>query len=245
MSLVTNGMLLTEEISRLVMPVLRDIKFSFDGATKSTFEKTRVGSDFETVLHNIRGFMKIREETSYHPSATLLVTLMYRNIRELPQVIELAHEFGVERVKGCFMVLRNPYEMSQSLWFHKELTNKILEKSEELAKSYDIKTKFYKKFDLNHETNENVGKIDCRFLWEEAWIKGNGDVIPCCNVDAPTIGNVYEELFKRIWNNDIYQKMRKKTGAGQPAECCKYCVLPNEDVPGDTFAYPYRSLILV
>jgi len=172
---------------------------------------------------------------------------MYQNIRELPDIVELAHKLGVDRVKACFMVLRAPHMMSQSLWFHKELTNEYLSKAEVLARSYGIRTKFYKKFDLagNYQTTENIREIDCRFLWEEAWIRINGDVVPCCNIDSPIVGNIHKEPFDAIWNNDIYQDMRKRTGSGEFYECCKYCILPNEDVRGDTFNYPYKSLVLI
>jgi len=69
MSLVTNGMLLTKDVSNLIMPVLRDIKFSFDGATKQTFERIRPRSNFETILENIKQFLRLRNSSPYRPTA--------------------------------------------------------------------------------------------------------------------------------------------------------------------------------
>lgn len=248
MSFVTNGILLTQDISELIMPVLRDIKVSFDGATKETFQKVRPNADFEGILSNIEKFVELRNNSPYNPTITLLPTVMYDNVRELPDIVELAHDLGVDRVKVCFMVLRNPDLMDQSLWFHKELANEYLDKSIELAESYGIKTKFYKKFNLDESylhRKRDTWKIDCRFLWEEGWVKVDGNVIPCCNIDTPVVGNIYEESFTDIWNNNMYQDMRQRLNSDDPYECCKHCILPNEDVNSETYNYEYGSLILI
>jgi len=246
MSFVTNGMLLNQKSSKLVIPVLRDIKFSFDGATKRTFEKIRPNSNFELILKNIKEFIELRNSTQYRPTVTLLTTLMYDNIKELPDIINLAYKLGIDRVKACFMVLTNPALKMQSLWFYKELTNEYLDKAEKLATSYGIKTKFYKKFKLNESSANNkkgTWNIDCRFLWEEAWVKVNGDILPCCNIETPVAGNVYKIPFSVAWNNDIYQNMRQRLNSENPYECCKHCILPNEDVKTDYYDYDYKSLI--
>ncbi len=245
MSFVTNGILLTPDICELVMPVLRDIKISFDGANKETFQRVRPYADFEGILSNIRGFIEVRKASHCKPTITLLSTLLYDNIRELPDIVEIAHDLGVDRVKVCFMVMRDNDPERRSLWFHKALANEYLERAQELAERYGLKTKFYKRFDLNdaHVERAEPGK-DCRFLWEEAWVKVDGDVVPCCNIDAPVVGNIYDTPFVDIWNNRLYQDMRKRVWSRTPYECCENCILVNEDVKSDVFDYSYRSLIL-
>lgn len=57
----TNGLLLTEKTGRALMEAgLTRLMISLDAASRETYEKMRVGSDFETVVANIENFMSLR-----------------------------------------------------------------------------------------------------------------------------------------------------------------------------------------
>lgn len=59
----TNGLLLDEKkASELIDAGLDRIIISFDGATKETYEKIRVGSNYDIVVSNIKRFVKMRGE---------------------------------------------------------------------------------------------------------------------------------------------------------------------------------------
>ncbi len=59
----TNGMLLSEEISRALIEAHLDrISFSIDGTNAEEYEKVRVGAKFDIVISNIRKLRKLREE---------------------------------------------------------------------------------------------------------------------------------------------------------------------------------------
>lgn len=59
----TNATLLTKELSSsLVKAGLSRIVFSFDGYEKETYEKIRVGADFDKTLNNIVEFLKLKQE---------------------------------------------------------------------------------------------------------------------------------------------------------------------------------------
>lgn len=59
----TNGLLLNEKKAKeLIDAGLDRIIFSFDGATKKTYEKIRRGSDYEKVVDNIKNLVRLRWE---------------------------------------------------------------------------------------------------------------------------------------------------------------------------------------
>lgn len=59
----TNAMLLGKEKSKkLLLSGLDSITFSFDGASKETYEKIRIGLKFDTVKKNIENFLKMKKE---------------------------------------------------------------------------------------------------------------------------------------------------------------------------------------
>ena len=58
----TNGMLLTEEISKALIEAHLDrISFSIDGTNAEEYERVRVGAKFDVVVSNIRKLRKLRE----------------------------------------------------------------------------------------------------------------------------------------------------------------------------------------
>lgn len=59
----TNGLLLNEKKAReLIGAGLDRIIFSFDGATKKTYEKIRIGSNYEKVINNIKNLVRLRNK---------------------------------------------------------------------------------------------------------------------------------------------------------------------------------------
>jgi|ETN01SMinimDraft_4_1059930.scaffolds.fasta_scaffold04160_4 radical SAM protein with 4Fe4S-binding SPASM domain len=59
----TNGMLLTEELSRkLINAGIDKIIFSIEGTDAETYEKLRIGAKWETVLNNIKALKRVKEE---------------------------------------------------------------------------------------------------------------------------------------------------------------------------------------
>ena len=59
----TNGMMLTEDIMKnLIISGLDLIRFSFDGATPTTFESIRVGAKLDKVIDNIKTFARLKRE---------------------------------------------------------------------------------------------------------------------------------------------------------------------------------------
>lgn len=62
----TNATLLTEEMSHRILEAgIDDIFFSVDSISREKFNKIRIGADLETVIKNIKNFMKIKNDGNY------------------------------------------------------------------------------------------------------------------------------------------------------------------------------------
>jgi len=249
LNLTTNGMLLTPKTSEMIIPVLRDVKISFDGAKKDTFEKIRAGSRYETIIDNIRAFVNLRNQyvnsqktndSFYRPTITLQTVLMADNIEELPDIVKIAHYLGVDRVKGFNLTVTNPKYLNKSLLFDQQHANIYLKQALELAESFRIKAKYQELFDPNIDIfnykDEEARKRECAFLWNQINVEVNGDVRPCCHDKSPIIGNVYKSTLKDIWNNEIYQEMRARLDSKDPYSCCKHCAMQSRKVL-DAYAF--------
>lgn len=87
----TNGLTLTEKKSEeLIKAGLDRIIFSVDGATKETYEKIRTGSNFETVVGNIKKFVEIRNSMGLkRPCVRVQMVKMEENKHEIEQFINM------------------------------------------------------------------------------------------------------------------------------------------------------------
>jgi molybdenum cofactor biosynthesis enzyme MoaA len=85
--LITNGMMLTPQISKQLLGSCSEIHISFGGSTKQIFESIRQGADFELVCENIRYLSELKK-TNYikYPYIWLNPILMKNNIHELPEI---------------------------------------------------------------------------------------------------------------------------------------------------------------
>jgi len=252
MNLTTNGMLLDSELSKSLMPILSELKISFDSPEKSTFERLRPGSNFETILENVKQAVLAKHQylknkpqnTSGLPRITLQATLMRENIEQLPDLVRLARNLGVDRLKAYLFIAYRQSEIGKSLWFHQDLTDRSLAISTELANKLGLQVTFPRPFSVKHEELSSDSKASCHFLWQEAWINQDGNVIPCCNLGAPVLGNVFHQDFLQIWNNAKYMKLRRDLITNKPAKCCQSCALVNEFRKNGS-AYTRQSLIQI
>ncbi len=89
--ITTNGMLLSEQKSyELIKAGLTHLMVSLDAATPKTYSIIRKGGDYEKVIKNIKGFLKVRTKTgSRLPLLRLSFTKMKPNAHEVEKFIKM------------------------------------------------------------------------------------------------------------------------------------------------------------
>lgn len=87
----TNGLLLNEKKAKELIAVGLDrIIFSFDGATKETYEKIRRGSKYDVVVKNIKNLVKIRNKMGRsRPLVRVQMVKMPLNKKEVEDFIKM------------------------------------------------------------------------------------------------------------------------------------------------------------
>lgn len=133
--LVTNGTLLTENLSRdLIRSGLDMLWVSLDGATPESYADIRLGAALPKVLENLYRFRKTVNIESgsvgyYGVNPTrlgIVFVAMRRNIADLPAIITIGRQFGAER----FLVTNVlPYtrEMANETLYTETINNRIFE----------------------------------------------------------------------------------------------------------------------
>jgi radical SAM protein with 4Fe4S-binding SPASM domain len=62
----------------------------------------------------------------------------------------------------------------------------------------------------------------CFWPWSSVVFRWDGTVWPCCS-NRSVMGNIFEQDFAAIWNNERYQRMRKFHRTREPADVARQC----------------------
>lgn len=195
----TNGLLLTDSIAKgLIQADLDSLRYSIEGATKTTYEDLRRGGNFEKLLTNMKMFKALRDSTSngYRPSIYVNSIIMKETEAEI----------------GTFLESYSPFVDTIDFSF---LCNQAGNVEEAISDSL-----------LDHIKPKRV-EGPCGQLWCAINVTWDGKVIGCC-ADAEgklTVGDVSRDHLKTIWNNSLLNHYRHLhlTGRLDEMPLCRAC----------------------
>jgi glycosyltransferase involved in cell wall biosynthesis/MoaA/NifB/PqqE/SkfB family radical SAM enzyme len=243
MNLTTNGTFprTTEktvtEWAKLIVPITTDVKISWNGATAKTSQEVMNGIDFEQTVENVKEFIRIRDEhfakTGYYCRVTFQLTFMQNNMHELADIVKLASQLGVDRVKG------------HQLWAHfdeikhlsmKATSESILQWNEYVKQANEAQEKFRKSngekvileniIPLQKNENKEIPEsYECPFLEKELWVSATGNISPCCAPDEMRktlghFGNIEKTSIAEVLQSESYLNLVKNY---KKIDLCKTC----------------------
>lgn len=220
--ITTNGMLLDAEIIRAIVRDSRvaEVRFSFDGATRATVERIRRGVSYDRVVSNM---VMLTEEKKRCDMASLHTAIqcaiMKSNIRELPELVQRAKQWGIEQVIVSYVNFTDRLDGRESLFYHPQLAEQVFAESERVARSTGIRLKLPPRL-----TPEQANGTDmpCHLPWTYLKIDPDGSVRFCYKAWENPIGNIFAvENFRQLWNNKHYRLLRKTVNSNKPY--FKYC----------------------
>jgi radical SAM protein with 4Fe4S-binding SPASM domain len=134
---------------------------------------------------------------SRYPRIVIQPVIFRHNEGELPKLEALADDLGLELFirQGTLGGKENSPPFSKDM----KLVRKWLSQNREYNKEYDY---------LNQKPY--LKNIPCYFLWKGITINWDGSVLPCCWVYESkfSFGNIMEQDFTDIWNNEFYRSSR-------------------------------------
>jgi MoaA/NifB/PqqE/SkfB family radical SAM enzyme len=147
----TNAMLVSKPgmLDRILDGVGR-VNISMDGATPETFERLRGGAKFDKVCANVKKLTEGRRERGQAtPEYNLRYILMKDSIHELPRMVELTHELGVDHLYTNHLQVFMDDLKDQSLVYHRELCNDMLDAARQRAEELGQVVVLPDNFDLD------------------------------------------------------------------------------------------------
>ncbi|KUO53331.1 MAG: hypothetical protein APF76_08790 [Desulfitibacter sp. BRH_c19] len=223
----TNGTLMGTEVSEnLVKNNIDIISVSIAGDASASHNKLRKGSEFTTIIKNIKALVSMKNRyNSPTPKISLSYMLTKESILHLPDTVKLAHDIGADDLYAINLDYVFSYETNESkifTWGEKPRQDyaNIMAESKKIA----AERKFsFRSYLLSMEEQEPVCELDPnRFVF----VTDDGDITPCTylgrtinprvfqdkliNLPRKTFGNIKDNSFEEIWNSADYMEFRSK-----------------------------------
>jgi nucleoside-diphosphate-sugar epimerase/glycosyltransferase involved in cell wall biosynthesis/MoaA/NifB/PqqE/SkfB family radical SAM enzyme len=207
-----------------VVPVTSDVKISWNGATKATHEAVMPGTRWEDVLEDARTFIEVRDAHAvshgHRCRVTFQLTFLETNAHELPGIVRLAAELGVDRVKGHHLWAH--FDAIKDLSMRRspaaiERWNATVLEAREAVDRYRLpgggRVLMENIFLLDADATQDLAPGGpCPFLGQEAWVSAEGRFNPCCAPDAERrslgdFGDLKQESIRDVWNGPGYRTL--------------------------------------
>jgi glycosyltransferase involved in cell wall biosynthesis/MoaA/NifB/PqqE/SkfB family radical SAM enzyme len=207
-----------------IVPVASDIKISWNGATAQTHESIMVGSNWAQALENVRTLLAVRDQhasvSGHRCQVTFQLTFIETNVHELPDMVRLAIELGIDRVKGhhlwCHFDETRHLSMRRSAGAISRWNAAVVEARKVASENLLADGRAIVLDNIHLLTSEAVQDLspgaDCPFLGKEAWISALGSFSPCCAPDGlrrglGEFGNLNQTGLFDIWNSRAYRSL--------------------------------------
>jgi radical SAM protein with 4Fe4S-binding SPASM domain len=206
----TNAHYLNDEAARkTVESGLDRLIISIDGTTQETYKQYRVGGNLEKVIEGAKNIVKWKKElNSKTPFVFFQFLVVKHNEHQIEEIQQLAKEIGVDEVRF----------KSAQVYDYENDPNQLIPTIDKFSR--------YKKNKDGTYTPKNKLANRCWKLWHANVITWDGLVVPCCfDKDAMhQLGNLKNQSFKTVWNNDNYKQFRAELMMGRKnIDICSNC----------------------
>ena len=204
----TNGMNL-KKIKDAIFDYNVDVfAVSLDGATDETNSRIRRGSKIQQITEDLKEIVRIKKERGLkYPWINFVFCAMRSNIHELPDLVRLAAEIGIEEVKVVYLTVFEEALLDESLWGHEDLVRDVFEEAIEVSKELGIVLKL-PHYIGEDEAGEKLHK-DCFVSWRDFFLGSDGYVRPCMSTPIQFFEYDQNKDFMEMWNAIEYQNYRK------------------------------------
>jgi MoaA/NifB/PqqE/SkfB family radical SAM enzyme len=235
--ITTNGTLIDGAVARQLAETMDVVGISLDGASAATYEGIRPGASFDGVVSGIRELVAARRRSRRGglPLISLLFLKQRQNIADLPAMVELAADLGVDEVIASNLTfVARPAFFSRrvyALGAPDPADEMSLERARQRARKLSVGLKLYPLSPRRVPFCEALPHRALHITW-------NGFVSPCVYLGLPLktttltrvyegrllevpvirFGNVSTTSLTDIWDGEAYRRFREPF-AGR-AGCC-------------------------
>jgi radical SAM protein with 4Fe4S-binding SPASM domain len=243
---VTNASVLKQPMARRLAEIGAGVTISLDGGTAPTHERLRRGSNFERVMQVFQWLSDAGAEfagSGFSLNVNTVVTTM--NVHELDAILEICrkHRVGHWALMNPGVGDRTDEFAQAAIGSHPEELGVRLPALLARAAEYGVYVSYPSFIQLGQASAEPVpgevlplpagapafepnGRLfpgKCADPWQRVYIDVDGWIRPCCRALWIGMGNILEEDFLDIWNNEHFMRLRRTVNSNCPPSFCRDC----------------------
>lgn len=211
LKLLTNGMLINEEIAQKLSKYIDFAHISIDGLKSTHDEFRKCKGSYDAAINAIKLLQK------NNIPVCITSTIHEKSFEEISKIIDLALEMKVNRLRFGFFTPTGRgastyfYESSMTVEKKKHIYEYLAQKARELKDILPIDTRDRLYGLLEDDCGISDKYLLCRAGTRLMFITSRGELTPCYMLNEPEFyaGNVKDKSILDIWrNSEVFNKFR-------------------------------------
>jgi MoaA/NifB/PqqE/SkfB family radical SAM enzyme len=249
--MTTNGTMLQQRAAELIENPPDVVVLSIDGPREVHDSVRMVDGTFDRALKGVKTLLELKEK-AYRPTPYLVINsaITGRTFESAVQMIDVARSFGAFGINfQHFWFMTRPMVDAHNVTYGDCFpldfdriggtattgvdTDRLYDTIQRLKREdFGLPVVFYPELTREEmrvyygdpEAFTHTFSPNC--AWTSTDIMPNGDVSPCFEMNC---GNLQEENFMEIWNNDIFREHRERLTEGPYPICARCCAYFRKD----------------
>ena len=218
---VTNGTLLNQQnIEKIFRSGLDALHVSIDSADPEVYKSIRVGARLENVTENLKNLVERRDSEKSKLQINVNSILMRRNYHQVEEMIKLCSAVGADSISFSDMqytfdvgISRESESLRRAPEEEKDEMRRLFARADAMAKDLGIQIGLPK-------LEQPRIRENCNQPWLYLVVKETARVRPCCAIHDIEFGDLTEDVYSAIWNNNKFAAFRTRLlSSDVPAEC--------------------------
>lgn len=217
MTLLTNGILITEEMAQKLKEVKMVIQVSLDGARQETHDFIRGEGSYKKTISGLMNLVKVGVQPC------ISMTLLKKNVNEIPEMANLAKKLEIKSLHFPVLQIKGRAKENEALIAlgNEELVSTMM-KIFELSKSGDLQIGVEKNF---RKKIERMQRADfCEAGCSSVSVAADGKVYPCNGLHENDFyaGTIRKQPLEDIWKeSEVFKRFRSFSLVDIPE--CRTC----------------------
>jgi MoaA/NifB/PqqE/SkfB family radical SAM enzyme len=221
--------LINEEVSSKLIDLAVDkVWLSCEASTKETYEKIRVGANFDKTLKNVRTLLALKKKRrALLPELWFHYIINKYNVQEMPDYVDMVADLVKDAPNAATLIF-----FTGLMEFKEVMPYKIWEIPKE------IRSQVYKRahrhgiyINWNENIERNLPPKKCT-KWTEPFILSSGHIQPCCVLNeanerefqkANAFMNLLEGDFRDFWRSKKFSGFINVLHKNKLPRVCKNC----------------------
>jgi len=227
-----------EAWAEALLPVASDVKISWNGASAPVAEAIMSGLSFQAAVQGVRRFLAVRDRLAAQgrrrATISFQVTAQEANVAELADIVRLAAQLGVDRVKLNHLQPWFPHLEPRSLRRSPESIARwntaaaaALAAAEEVRLPWGARVAVQNALPLAPDPAAPAPAGPCPFAGREAWIHWDGRLAPCPHPAAARgelgeLGSVAEASLGALWGSPRFRAFVARVPEHPVCRACRF-----------------------